>query len=130
MRHAIPSGDEAAILDRALTALLAALAQRKFAATGKPRPSAGAAVGSRHIPAEVRREVWQRDGGRCAFSGTSGRRCPERAFLEFHHVRPYAAGGEATVKNIQLRCRSHNGYEARAFFGPARAAEGELAPGS
>jgi hypothetical protein len=128
LRHAIPSGDEAAILDRALTALLAALAQRKFAATAKPRSSAGTAVGSRHIPAEVRREVWQRDGGRCAFVGTSGRRCPERAFLEFHHVRPYAAGGEATVKNIQLRCRSHNGYEARAFFGPARKAD-EIVPG-
>jgi hypothetical protein len=127
LRHAIPSGDEAAILDRALTALLAALAQRKFAATGKPRPSGGTATGSRHIPAEVRRAVWQRDLGRCAFVGTHGRRCPERAFLEFHHVRPYAAGGEATVQNIQLRCRSHNGYEARAFFGPARANGGDVA---
>jgi hypothetical protein len=128
LRHAIPSGDEAAILDRALTALLTALAQRKFAATSKPRQSGGTAKGSRHIPAEVKRAVWQRDLGRCAFVGTNGRRCPERGFLEFHHVRPYAVGGEATAKNIQLRCRSHNDYEARAYFGPARA-HGEVARG-
>ena len=119
LRHAIPSGDEAAILDRALTALLAAIAQRKFAATETPHASAGTAAGSRHIPAEVRRAVWRRDLGRCAFVGTRGRRCAERGFLEFHHVRPYAAGGEATVKNIQLRCRSHNSLEARAYFGSA-----------
>ncbi len=120
LRHAIPSGDEAAILDRALTALLAALAQRKFAATESPRPSAGTAPGSRHIPAEVKRAVWRRDLGRCAFLGTNGRRCTERGFLEFHHVRPYASGGLGTVKNIELRCRNHNDYEARVYFGPAR----------
>lgn len=124
LRHAIPSGDEAAILDRALTALLAALAQRKFAATESPRPSAGTAPGSRHIPAEVKRAVWRRDLGRCAFVGTNGRRCPERGFLEFHHVRPYATGGPGTVENIELRCRSHNDYEARAYFGPARSRAG------
>jgi hypothetical protein len=120
LRHAVPTGDEAVILDRALTALLAALAQRKFAAAENPRPAGGTAPGSRHIPAEVKRAVWLRDLGRCAFVGTNGRRCAERGFMEFHHVRPYAAGGEATVGNIQLRCRSHNDYEARVYFGQAR----------
>jgi hypothetical protein len=117
LRHAVPSGDEAVILDRALTALLADLAQSKFRATEKPRPSGGIVPGSRHIPAEVKRTVWLRDLGRCAFVGTGGRRCVERGFLEFHHVTPYALGGEATVTNIQLRCRSHNAYEARLYFG-------------
>jgi hypothetical protein len=50
----------------------------------------------------VRREIWQRDQGRCAFVGASGR-CRETAFLEFHHVEPFAAEGHATVANIQLR---------------------------
>jgi len=81
LRHAVPSGDEAAILDRALTALLADLAQRKFAAAERPRPSGGTTPGSRHIPAEVKRAVWLRDLGRCAFVGTNDRRCPERGFL-------------------------------------------------
>jgi len=117
LRHAVPSGDEAAILDRALTALLADLAQKKFAAAERPRPSGGAVPGSRHVPAEVKRTVWLRDLGRCAFVGATGHRCLERGFLEFHHVAPYALGGEATAANIQLRCRSHNAYEARLYFG-------------
>ena len=37
--------------------------------------------------------------------------------LEFHHLRPSAAGGLATVENIELRCRAHNQYEAELFFG-------------
>jgi hypothetical protein len=117
LRHAVPSGDEAVILDRALNALLVDLAQRKFAATEKPRASTAPAPGSRYIPAEVKRTVWLRDLGRCAFVGTSGRRCGERGFLEFHHMHPYGLGGQATVANIQLRCRAHNDYEARVCFG-------------
>jgi hypothetical protein len=124
LRHAIPSGDDAAILDRALTALLADLARKKFAAAVEPRPSRGTAPGSRHIPADVKRSVFLRDLGRCAFVGTEGRRCAERAFLEFHHVHPYAAGGEATVANVQLRCRRHNDYEARLYFGRDISADG------
>lgn len=116
LRHAIPSGDDAALFDRALTALLADLARKKFAATDSPRPSRSTAADSRHVPAEVKRAVWLRDLGCCAFVGTSGRRCGERGFLEFHHLRPYAAGGPATVPNIQLRCRRHNDYESRAYF--------------
>jgi hypothetical protein len=117
LRHAVPSGDEAAILDRALTALLTDLAQTKFAAAERPRPSAGTATASRHIPADVKRTVWLRDLGRCAFVGTNGRRCGERGFLEFHHIHPYALGGEATPRNIQLRCRAHNAYESRLCYG-------------
>jgi vancomycin resistance protein YoaR len=60
--------------------------------------------------------VWLRDLGRCAFVGTTGHRCNERRFVEFHHVDPYALGGEATVDGIQLRCRRHNDYEGRLYF--------------
>lgn len=116
LRHAIPSGDDAAVLDRAFTALLADLARSKFAAAESPQPPRAASPGSRHVPADVKRAVWLRDLGRCAFVGTDGRRCNERAFVEFHHVQPYAAGGEATVENVQLRCRRHNDYEARVYF--------------
>jgi hypothetical protein len=133
LRHAIPSGDDEAVLDRALTVLLADLARRKFAATEKPGRSRGAAPASRHIPAEVKRAVWLRDLGRCAFVAADGRRCSERGFLEFHHVRPYAAGGEATVSNIRLTCKRHNGYEARVYFGHKRIADdvrNEWAPGT
>jgi hypothetical protein len=117
LRHAIPSGDEAEIIDRALALLLDDLARKKFADTERPRPSRDAAPGSRHIPAAVKRAVWLRDMGRCAYVGTSGKRCGSRAYLEFHHVIPYAAGGEATVANLSLRCAAHNAHEAEIYFG-------------
>ncbi len=121
LRHAVPTGDEAEVLDRALTTLLAELSRAKFAATGRPGASRPAGADSRHVPAEVKRAVWLRDLGRCAYLSPEGRRCGERAFVEFHHVRPFSAGGGATAENIQLRCRRHNGYEARVFFAGSQA---------
>ncbi len=117
LSHAVPSGDVAAIIDRALTALLDDLARSRVSdeRTGRA-PSAG----SRHIPARVKRAVWLRDGGQCAFVARGGRRCSGRAFLEFHHLRPFAVGGEATIENVELRCRAHNAYEAGLFYGPLR----------
>ena len=100
-----------------MTLLLADLERTKLAATQRPRATRTSSHRSRHIPAAVRRKVWARDGGHCAFVGTNGR-CAERGFLEFHHVAPYAAGGRTTVENLELRCRSHNAYEAEQYFGP------------
>jgi hypothetical protein len=116
LRHSIPNGDVTAILDRALTLLLTDLERSKWAATVRPRAARPVAAGSRHIPASVRREVWKRDGGQCAFVGTQGR-CSERGFLEFHHVEPHAVGGQAVVQNLELRCRAHNVHEAELYFG-------------
>jgi hypothetical protein len=121
--HALPSGDDAAVLDRALTALLAELAKKKFADTGKPGRSRPRRPGARNPSAAVKRAVWVRDLGRCAFVGSGGHRCNERRFVEFHHVDPHALGGEATVDGIQLRCRRHNDYEGRLYFGKRRRRE-------
>jgi hypothetical protein len=120
LRHAVPNGDPGQIFARGLDVLVEEVVKQRYAATGQPRAGREVASESRHIPAEVKRAVFIRDRGRCAFTGTHGRPCGERAFVEFHHVVPYAAGGHATVGNIQLRCRTHNSYEAAAFFGPAR----------
>jgi hypothetical protein len=128
LRHSIPTGDLGEIFDRALTALLQDLARRKMAATERPRARRATAAGSRHIPAEVRRGVWLRDGGRCAFVGNGGRRCAERGFLELHHLEPYGVGGKATVENIALRCRAHNGHEADLFYGQREPGRSELVP--
>jgi 5-methylcytosine-specific restriction endonuclease McrA len=121
LRHVVPDGDTAEIMRRALEALLEKLERQKFAATPQPRTHHRAAKeGSRHVPAEVKRAVWIRDGGRCAFLGSMGRRCDERSGLEFHHVVAYARGRPATVANIQLRCRGHNAHEADLDFGMRR----------
>lgn len=119
LRHAVRTGDAAEILDRALTLLVEHLERQHCAKTSRPRASTPPDSRSRHIAAAVRRHVWRRDGGRCAFVGAEGR-CRETAFLEFHHVEPYAVGGNATADNIELRCRAHNTHEARLFFGAER----------
>ena len=122
MRHVVPDGDPAVIFDRALRLLLEDLERRRLASCANPRASTTTVGRSRVIPAAVRRAVWRRDAGRCAFVGGKGR-CSETGFLEFHHVRPFADGGDATEQNIELRCRAHNQYEADLFFGPLIARE-------
>jgi hypothetical protein len=121
LRHSIPDGDPAAIFDRALTLLLTELCRKKLAATERPRRGRTMKPGSRHIPAEVKRAVWRRDGGRCTFRDERGRQCDATGFLEFHHVVPYAKGGPATTENVVLRCKVHNLYDAARQF--TRAAE-------
>ena len=129
LRAEIPDGDPGVIFAKALPLLLREVKKRKFAATANPRtvpPTRPLTSGSRHVPAAVERAVWQRDGGQCAFVARSGRRCGERSFLEFHHARAFALGGEATIENIALRCRAHNAYEAELIFGayaPSRVGE-------
>jgi len=123
MRHSVPNGDPAVIFDRALTLLLERLEKDKCGAADCPRSSGASAPGSRHVPAAVKREVWARDGGQCAFIGTAGR-CTERGFLEYHHVIPFADGGGTTVANLQLRCRlcryRHNRHYADSRIMPRR----------
>lgn len=113
----IPDGDPAAIFDRALTLLLKDVERKKLGAVAKPRAPRPTKPRSRHVPAHIRRAVNRRDGGRCAFVAKEGRRCAERKFLEWHHIKPYAPDGEMSVENISLRCRAHNVYEAESIFG-------------
>jgi hypothetical protein len=116
LRHQVPNGDLAEIFDRALRVLLAELERTKLATTERPRTPRSSHQRSRHIPAHVKRVVWARDGERCAFVGAHGR-CTETGLLQLHHVVPYAAGGESVTENIQVRCASHNRYEAERYFG-------------
>jgi hypothetical protein len=128
LRREVPNGDAGVIFERALDLLLERVEKEKLGATARParrafekriRPGADTSPGrSRRIPNEVKRAVWYRDGGQCAFVSASGLRCKERSFLELHHIQPYALDGPATVGNIALRCRRHNHYESELIFGP------------
>jgi hypothetical protein len=53
------------------------------------------------IPQEVRRTVFERDGGAC-------RQCGEGFDLQYDHVIPVALGGASTVENLQLLCGTCN----------------------
>jgi hypothetical protein len=117
MRHQVPDGDPAAILELALARLRRQVEKSALGMVERPRASraAGPSTG-RHVPMAVRRAVRERDGDRCAFRSGGGRRCDARAWLEFHHVVPHARGGPVTSGNIELRCRAHNRYEAEREF--------------
>jgi hypothetical protein len=116
LSHAVPDGDIAQVLDRALDALITKLERERLANTPQPRPGRRT-KSARHIPAHVRREVWKRDQGRCTFVSDTGHRCESHTRLEFDHVLPLARGGEATVANLRLRCRPHNQFSAERAFG-------------
>lgn len=72
---------------------------------------------SRKVPPALRRRVWRRDEGRCAYVGTSGR-CAERKGLEVDHIVPWALGGPSNdLSNLRLLCRAHNQSERQRIFG-------------
>jgi hypothetical protein len=136
LRHQVPSGDLAEVLDRALDALLDQVERKKLGKAKAPRPAKASGRG-RYVPRAVRREVVARDGARCSFVSEDGRRCEETAFLEFDHVVPVARGGEASVDGVRVLCRSYNEYEAERILGreavlagkAARAMDGDLVAG-
>jgi hypothetical protein len=122
--HAVPSGDLAQVLDRALEALIQQLERKRFAAGARSRPARrrrpappDTSERERDVPAAVRRAVWQRDGGRCTFVSEQGHRCESRTRLELDHVHPVARGGQTTAENLRLRCRAHNQYAADCTYG-------------
>ena len=70
---------------------------------GAATPTAKPCAAGRAIPAAVRRQVWQRDGGRCSYvDQQTGRRCSSRHLIEIDHIRPYAMGGGADPDNLRL----------------------------
>jgi hypothetical protein len=140
LQNQVLNGELAIIVDRALDLLIAERKKQLFAQTSKPRTQRHSASDStadkvepatpvaraeprgsnpntRHIAHALRRQVYERDAGRCCFVSTDGRRCGARGNLEFHHITPFARGGEATLENICLMCRSHNSLIAERDYG-------------
>ena len=121
LRHRVPDGNLAAIFERALDALIERTKKERFASGCKPRtPAATKPSETRHVPAAIRREVYERDGGRCTFVDESGRRCLETGFLELDHVDGYARTRTHAADAMRLLCHAHNQHAAELVYGRAK----------
>ena len=58
----------------------------------------------RTIAGALKRALCKRDSA-CTFPG-----CTHRIFLEGHHIKHWADGGETSLKNMALLCSSHHRY--------------------
>jgi hypothetical protein len=64
---------------------------------------------SRFIPIEVKREVFQRDQGRCQYvDPLTGRKCLSTHAPQYGHIIPFAMNGPNTAENLQVQCAIHN----------------------
>jgi 5-methylcytosine-specific restriction endonuclease McrA len=122
--HENPTGKLEVILEQALALWLGKVQKRRFAKTDQPRDPRAARIRLRqparkreHIANSVRREVAERDELQCTYCSPNGERCAARAFLEFHHERPWARGGADDSSNLRLLCRAHNRLLAEQDFG-------------
>jgi len=116
-RHLDPHGDVGRLLGRALGQYVKTRRKARLAESTRPRAPSQAPRG-RHIPADVKRQVAERDGERCAWVGADGHRCTETAFLELDHIRPKALGGSgAATEQVRLLCHRHNQRAAEKSYG-------------
>lgn len=57
---------------------------------------------TRIIPSEIKKIVWERDGGKCV-------KCGAMDELHFDHDLPYSKGGSSiSVENVRILCVRHN----------------------
>jgi len=72
---------------------------------------------SRHIPANTRAAVFDRDAHRCSYVAADGTRCNATRNLEIDHVEPFALGGSHEAENLRVLCAAHNRRAAERVFG-------------
>ena len=75
---------------------------------------------TRTIPPAIRRALQRRDDG-CSFPG-----CTCSRFVDAHHIRHWADGGETSLNNLVLLCRRHHRMVHEDGFGVHAQVDGEV----
>jgi hypothetical protein len=75
---------------------------------------------TRAVPPAMQRALRSRDGG-CCFPG-----CTHDRFVDAHHIRHWANGGETSLDNLALLCRRHHRLVHEGGFGVERITAGAL----
>ena len=75
---------------------------------------------TRSIPPAIRRALKLRDGG-CRFPG-----CTRKRFVDGHHIRHWADGGETSLDNLVQLCRHHHRLVHEGGYGCERRPDGDI----
>ena len=62
----------------------------------------------RFLSAALKRQLDLRDGRQCTDKGLDGKRCPERKWIDYHHITPVSQGGVTSLGNLTTLCRGHH----------------------
>ncbi len=60
------------------------------------------------IPAAILHQVYLRDRGACRKRMLDGSNCGCRRWVDVHHIKPKAQGGQDTIENLITLCRAHH----------------------
>jgi len=75
---------------------------------------------TRAVPPALRRALQARDSG-CRFPG-----CNHIRFVDAHHIRHWADGGDTSIDNLVLLCRHHHRLVHEGGFGVERTADNRI----
>ena len=132
LRHKYPKGNLEDIIDEALELLLEKkdpqrkiqkkqltkkeVSQKEPVASLEMPMTLSDTLRSRYVPEKTKQIIWERDEGRCSYVSSEGKHCGDKNFIELDHVRPWALGGNSTIENLRLLCRTHNQWRAEKTF--------------
>jgi hypothetical protein len=76
---------------------------------------------TRAVPPAMRRALQVRDEGRCQFPG-----CENHRWVDAHHIRHWARGGETKLDNLVLLCGHHHRLVHEGGFKVLRRGDGRM----
>jgi hypothetical protein len=81
-----------------------------------PKVKPGSSLGRTPIPSSIKHEIVRREAFQCNFTSPQGVRCQTKRWLNFHHKKEVAKGGQNTVSNLTFLCTSHHKFIHKRHF--------------